>query len=290
MFLVLCLHASLVVAQGRLESEYKLAIPNDQVDEVWNYLQHTFGQAAVDLGGIQLHGKSATEIFIDRYFDVEDGRFSEAEISLRHRKRFVDGQLIKQLIQLKTPHSEDKVIRKEIKFEADDNKQTTDAHARHAFLKHLKYADKERMAYHLSPYDVRPDELQAALKLKQKRQRIYLSDEAGESFATLTLDEVQHASFPFQTFAELELELNEIRYTEADDQGRTEMEKVNSEIKNRLFGKFPMLKVDQRSKYRKMRELVSTGWGQYIYGNVEWLFLGSITMTAFVLFVKDHRS
>lgn len=274
--------------QGRLESEYKLDVPLDEVAAVWSHLQESYEKNALSISKMKLKGSSATEIFIDKYFDAADGRFAEEEISLRYRKRFKDGELIKELIQLKTPHSEDKVVRNEIKFEVARQKQYTDARSRHAFLQHLKNADEERMAYHLAPYAIRPEQLITALKLKQTRKRIYLSDAANESYATLTLDKVSHANFPFQSYAELELELNEIRYTQSDAQGREKMENLNAEIKQALFSKFPSLKVDQRSKYRKLREQIAGSLLSKIYEQAEWFFFGTITIVALFLFTKDQ--
>jgi len=193
---------------GRLESEYKLDIPKGEVASLWDMIKSDFGQESFQLDGVAFKGEASKEDFFDTYFDTEDGRFAEMEISLRYRKRFKDGILLKKLIQLKTPFSEDKVVRNEIKFEVDDDKKLSDLNSRHDFLKHVANSELDRLSYELASLKLRPEEIQQSLKLKQTRNRVYIKDEMGESIATITLDEVYNNTFPFQDYAELELELN----------------------------------------------------------------------------------
>ena len=272
----------------RQESEYKLDIPKDEVTSLWNFLQDNFGKETFHLAGLTLNGQPSTEVFIDKYFDISDGRFAAGEISLRHRKRFKDDVLLKQLIQLKTPYSEDKVIRNEIKFEVDKSKELHNVSRRHDLLQYIKPSDVERLAYHLAPLKIRPQEIEFSLKLMQKRNRIYISDFEGESIATVTLDEVKLSRFPFTAYAEVELELNEIRYTQAKAEEREKMTALNDILKSKLTENFPRLKVDQRSKYRKMKELVDTSSTAKIYDNSVWFFFGAITLLAATFFIKDQ--
>lgn len=273
---------------GRLESEYKLDVEDEDVTPLWNFIQSTYCVDDIKVHGIELNGEASEEIFIDNYFDLEDGRFSEMEISLRHRKRFKDDILLKELVQLKTPFSKDKVVRNEIKFDVKSDKSFTDISNRHPFLKLLSGSDRDRMSHHLTVYKVRPEQIQESLKLKQKRKRAYIKDKKGESVATITLDEVNNFNFPFQKYAELELELNEVRYTAADEEERSRMNSLNDAIKKQLSDKFPNLEVDQRSKYRKMKILIDGSKLSLIYGNVMWLFFGLVVGGSSILFIKDQ--
>lgn len=273
---------------GRLESEYKLDIPQSDVDALWALIQSTYAKEAINLNGLTLQGEVSVEDFFDTYFDLEDGRFAEMEIGLRYRKRFKDGVLLKKLIQLKTPYSEDKVVRNEIKFEVDDDKDITDLTVRHPFLKHIDGSEMDRLSYELAAFKIRPEEIQESLKLKQTRKRVYIKDELGESVATITLDEVNNSSFPYQEYAELELELNEVRYTLADDTEKERMTALNNEIKTQLLTTFPNLKVDQRSKYRKMKMMIDESRLSFVGENMSWVFLSGIVFISFSLFVKDN--
>ena len=273
---------------GRLESEYKLDIPQEDVSNLWDFVKSTYSKDSFNLAGISLSGEESIEIFIDHYFDLPDGRFSDAEISLRHRKRYKDDILLKELIQLKTPFSEDKVVRNEIKFDVKSKKKINDISNRHPLLKLMSASDQERMSFHLAKFKVRPEQVQESLKLKQTRKRIYIKDAEGESVATITLDEVSNFSFPFQDYAELELELNEIRYTNANELERSKMTELNNHIKSELATKFPRLEIDQRSKYRKMKLLIDNSKISYVYKNGMWLFFGVIISLSSFLFIKDH--
>lgn len=273
---------------ARLESEYKLDVQKEDVAPLWDFIESNYCVQEIVLDGMKLSGEASEEIFIDNYFDVEDGRFAEMEISLRYRKRFKDDVLLKELVQLKTPFSEDKVVRNEIKFDVKSNKNFNDLSNRHPFLKLLSGSDKERMSHHLAAYKVRPEQVQESLKLKQKRRRAYIKDERGESVATITLDEVNNFSFPYQKYAEVELELNELRYTAADEAEREKMNLLNQNIKSKLSQNFPSLKVDQRSKYRKMKILIDESKWSFLYENGMWLFFGLIVGGSSLLFIKDQ--
>lgn len=275
---------------GRLESEYKLDVPKQDAEELWLFVQSKYGKDNFIENDLELSGEESIEVFIDQYFDLADLSLAEAEVSLRHRKRYKDNVLLKELIQLKTPFSEDKVVRNEIKFEVDENKRYNDLSVRHPFLKLLGRTDTERMSFHLAPFKIRPEDIQESIKLKQIRSRIYIKDQTGESVATITLDKVNNFSFPYQEYTEVELELNEIRYTLADEQERAKMNALNEDIKNKLSQKFPNLKVDQRSKYRKMKELKDGDILSTLYENLMWICFGSIVGLSSVLFIKDQLS
>ncbi len=278
----------LVAQAGRLESEYKLDIPADEVQALWEYIQTTYALEKFSLAEMNLSGEQSVETFIDKYFDDSSGSFAQKEVSLRYRKRFKNGLLLKELVQFKTPYSTDKVVRNEIKFEVDGSKGLGDISQRHQFLKYFRKSDLDRLRFQLAQYDLRPEDIVPSVKLKQTRQRVYIKDDSGESVATITLDEVSHFNFPFQSYAELELELNEVRYTEATEAERASMLALNNLIKSELSQKFPNLKVDQRSKYRKMRVLVDESALSFAYKNSVWFFFGLISLLATFLFIKEQ--
>lgn len=286
--LIIIVTVNLSAQVGRLESEYKLDVPQAEVSQIWSHLQAIYSKKTMETFGMKLSGTQSVETFIDTYYDSPEMTFAEKEISLRHRKRFKNDLLLKELIQFKTPHSSDMVIRNEIKYEVTGKKGFSDLSSRHEFLKHLSKSDIEAFAFHLAPYGLRPNEIATSLKLKQKRSRVYLSDTNGESIATLTLDEVSNYSFPFQSYAELELELNEVRYTNAHESERSKMTALNEELKANLSEMFPNLQVDQRSKYHKMKLLVDSNKWSLLYEKMPWLIFAVITFIASFLFIKDQ--
>ena len=67
-----CIYAGEASAQARIESEYKIAVPQDQVAEVWAFLQTAFGKNELDILPQDCITQSAVETFYDIYFDDQD--------------------------------------------------------------------------------------------------------------------------------------------------------------------------------------------------------------------------
>ena len=164
---------------------------------------------------------------------------------MRLRKRFVADTLNKTLLQLKLPTADTTgVARQEIKFNPYKKVKSSDRKATHPFWRNVKPGDREEVQLLLGQLQVSGDDLAPEVKLKQIRRRAYVSQN-GLPFMTATLDRVQYFYFPYPEFTELELELNEILYTEADFDQRQAMESINQTIRDRLFLEFPDLQQDQ---------------------------------------------
>ena len=92
---------NLQAQDGRLENEFKLAIPNDEVNALWQFITSTFEKESFQIEGMNLNGSQSIEIFNDTYFDNQNKVLMYADIGLRYRKRYKDDVLIKELVQLK---------------------------------------------------------------------------------------------------------------------------------------------------------------------------------------------
>ncbi len=273
---------------GRLENEFKISVPEEDLEAVWEYVTTNFAKSNYNYGLHVLSGTTSIETFIDTYYDTPDYLFVTEEVSLRHRKRYKDKLLLKQLIQYKIPHSDDKLTRIEMKFPVVKNENQNKLASRHSFLKHLSNASKQKIEYQLARYRVKPKALQESLTLYQVRQRVYISDQQQESIATITLDEVKNSAFPFQKFVELELELNEIRYTNATIEEKQLMDKLNADIKEALFSNFPSLALDQRSKYNKMRALMDSSALTFSHDKIAWFLYGLIALLASYFWIREQ--
>jgi len=286
LFLLFLLAQGSFAQQGRLENEYKLSIPQEDVEDLWNYLQDEFCKDNLTISGHILKGVKSVEKFKDVYFDNEDLDLIRHNIGLRYRKRYKDGVLLKTLIQLKTPYSSDAVVRNEFKFEPV-HKKNTDIDARHPLLKYLDKSSLESLQFELSPYKLRPKNLSKSVNLEQVRSRIYLSDNQGVSVATLTLDEVTNYFFPYQTYAEMELEINEVRYTNAQESEKKMLVDINEYLKNSIQGKFLNLEIDQRPKYNKMKELIEASFLSKLRLYYMWIiFAGVLILVGYKFFKK----
>lgn len=276
------------IGQARIESEYKISVPNDQQEALWSFLQSTFVNNAEGILPENITTEVATELFYDTYFDDAKETLLGYQAGARYRERYVEDSLIKTLLQLKVP-TLDKlgIARTEHKFSPEDNFDINDRTGLHPFLKHLKSKDVNDVDLVLGQFGTSARNMQEALKLKQIRRRIYISDPQG-SLMTFTLDEVSAFHFPYTQFVELELELNEVRYTDADFEQKTTLEKMNAKAKEAIFARFDNIEQDQTPKYNKMHAALSSQPSAWIYNNLMYILLACISMCAITILLKNE--
>jgi len=154
------------------------------------------------------------------------------------------------------PDSKDGITRQEIKFEVSGKINQLDELSRNPVLKYIAPAERDFLRFTLHKFGVYIKDLREIVALTQKRERIYFSDEKG-SVATITLDKVSHNKFPFQKFTELEIEINEQRYTESDLAEKIYLENISKGLKFKVKKKFPQLIIDQTPKYNKLMALIN---------------------------------
>jgi len=263
----------------RIESEYKLAVPDSLIEDVALYLSDYFSGDFLMINRDSLQLEKAVEIFKDSYFDTRSGKLLEQQIGLRHRRRYLNAELINELVQLKLPDSEDGVQRQEIKFNVPTKINVLDEMSRKPLLKYVNPSDRDLLTFNLRKVAVSVDDLREIVKLTQIRDRIYFSDKKG-SVATVTLDKVKHASFPFQGFTELEIEINESRYTNANNIEKAYLENISEQLKLGITKEFPLLKIDQTPKYNKLMLLIQNDFLSKINNYFMWGVYGFIFLMA----------
>jgi len=249
----------------RIETEAKLTVPNDLAEEVWTWLSARYRDCSfLDRDGHRFRATFGDEHFIDRYFDTPDLAFLEAQSGARHRSRIVmegsaaakDGR---QLVQLKLNRNDVKALeRAEIKFPVDPEPGIDPAKDRR-LLALVDKDDRPALAERIAEFGADPAGLRPILTIEQNRRRVYISDQHG-AFATITLDKVTcHGWWQTLHWTEVELELNEIRYTEADAKARAAMNAINEAIQADLVAKFPAIRQDQTPKYNKGFAMLEAG-------------------------------
>ena len=274
--------------QARIESEYKISVPNEQQESLWSFLQSIFVNNAKGILPKNTSTEIATEVFYDTYFDDVQETLLGYQAGARYRERYVQDSLIKTLLQLKVPTLDELgIARKEHKFSPENKFDINDRTGLHPFLKHVKQKDVNDVDLILGQFGTSSRKMQESIKLKQVRRRIYISDPEG-ALMTFTLDEVSAFHFPYTQFVELELELNEVRYTDADFEGQSELEKINAKAKDVIFAQFQNIKQDQTPKYNKMHAALSTQPSAWIYNNLMYLLLGCISMCAITILIKNE--
>jgi len=244
----------------RIENEFKLFVPLDKIDEIWTYLTMRYlnlEQFFLKQYDVNFRTEFSTEYFTDTYYDNSTRDMLKNENGLRRRLRIMpespehkkNGRI---LIQLKLKRNKDLVTnRSEIKFPVD--KKYRGNVSKNISLWTLIKSDKYRKEFVERLKDLKIDyrTVRPMFDLHQERKRIYvyLGD---DPFATITLDTITVQKW-WKTvrFSEIEMELNEIKYSNADIVKRSNMQKVNNIIKNDLTDKFPYIKQDQLPKYNK---------------------------------------
>jgi hypothetical protein len=275
--------------QGRIESEFKLAVPPEIREELWTYLQVNFSKEKVAAIDERITTSSSQEIFIDVYFDNDEDILLENLAGVRYRKRYINNDLAKELVQIKLPSGDSSgVARIEQKYDFYKTKKKDDRKAMHPFWKYVRPKDRAAVDEQLAPYRLQGNDMKASIKVQQDRKRIYFQED-GEALLTITLDKVDYFYFPYPTYTEMELELNEVRYTNSDTAERERLEALNTNIKKGLLEAFPMLVQDQTPKYNKMHALVEKSMAAQIYQRLQYIIFGIIVLWALGLFVFRRK-
>ncbi len=243
----------------RIENEYKLTVPGELTEQVWEHLRARYENAETFFSEHDgaFRATFADELFFDQYFDTPELTVLKMDGGVRHRRRFIlDGNTRKhgrELVQVKLARPGDLAVnRTEIKFDTRSTRRIRDYGDAHPVLGLVKRSDRKEFRRVAANAGIDADALRPTLLLQQRRRRVYvLRNDA--PFATITLDEVSTTHW-WKTvrFTELEMELNEIGYTEADEAGRAMMQAVNDAMKRDLLETFPAIKQDQTPKYTKM--------------------------------------
>ena len=261
--LFVLLFTGFAFGESRLVSEFKLTVPDDQPDAIWSYLNEAYGPNGTMLTklGPGFTATFAIDEFVDRYFDTQELPLLKMRSGLRHRTRHIlegtnmekDGR---QLVQLKlSTEDESGVVREEDKYEVrDEPGKMNSAEERLPCVGLVKQHQRPLLVDRLKALSIQPENLREITVLLQTRRRAYISLD-GKAFATITLDNVLARSWIYIVeFNEMELELNEIAYTDADESTRQKMTELNALMKKDLFTRFPELKQDQTPKYNKSVE------------------------------------
>jgi hypothetical protein len=243
----------------RIENEAKLVVPQDQIEIVWTYLLNELVTDQTYIKSLDAGFNSYwyDEVFTDEYFDTPDLYLLAHESSIRHRLRFnlTDPEAEKngrELVQIKINDiSSNDQSRGELKFDIRDDGKTDDTDDLQPLIGLIKDSDRDDFKDVMSQINVDPYELQKILTLQQHRRSIYITYN-GDPFMSIRFDEVTSKMlWANYSHCEIEIELNEIPYTEGDEVQRESMESVKQEIMSHILQEFPDIALDLTPKYNK---------------------------------------
>lgn len=230
----------------RIEKEDKLTVPLEKAEEVWEFLRENYGENDWNL-----------EYFQDVYYDTSAFPLLSGAGSVRHRKRVnltnpADPKSGRDLVQIKVNEiSSDPLIRAEYKFNVRYPTEPQTAEDKHPLLGIVDPSQREDFKKRLREIGIVAEELKPVLSLDDTRRRIYIY-QGDEPFFSISLDHTTSSWLWAKTeFVEIEPELDEVTYTEADQKKRQLMEQSLSRMIADIHAKFPFVVQDLDPKYVK---------------------------------------
>jgi hypothetical protein len=244
-------------AVERVESEISIHVPEADVESVWQYLTRVYGKGSDEWpAGVDhrvLSARLSDESFVDHYFDTPGLSVLAAQNGVRWRIRDIPGapddpKDDRQLVQVKVTSGADTVTRGEYKFPV---KKSVLEHGASGGPPAELIRDKYRKPFRklVRAIGADPGRLDEVLRLYQRRRRVYFNDAKGPMM-TITLDQVTARRWWARApWNEMEVEIGEVRYTNASPAERTYMEGVRAAIRADLFAHFHTLYEDDLPKY-----------------------------------------
>jgi hypothetical protein len=243
----------------RIEQEDKITVPPDQAEAVWEFLHEHLIKDTTALKQLDPNFTSFyyVEDFTDTYYDTPELQMLAMQHGVRHRRRKNltnpnDRKSGRELMQLKLNNITDNPLdRGELKYTIEYPAKIKNAEDQHPLLGIVKPSHREDLKQQLVKLGVDPHAMRPILTIRDLRKRIYILHNK-KSFMSISLDfaasEMMWAKFKV---VEIEPELNEVAYTEADSATRARMEAIGAKISETLMAKFPDLKRELTPKYGK---------------------------------------
>jgi hypothetical protein len=243
----------------RIEQEDKISVPSDKAEEVWNFLYAHFIVDTTALKALdpRLTAYFNEEHFADTYFDTPTLQLYEMQSGVRHRKRenlsnANDRKSGRELMQIKVSNiSANSLERGEFKYKIHYPTQVKVAEDRHPMLGIIKPSQRDEFKTRLQNMGLDPYSMRPIVTVYDQRKRIYFQRDQ-KTLMSISFDQVKaELLWAKADFIEIEPELNEVAFTEADSATRVYMEETNARISALLKEKFPYLKSDLTPKYNK---------------------------------------
>jgi len=242
----------------RIEQEDKLLVPIDKVDEVWAFLKDRYVDDKEYLQKIDSLFTSYwnLEEFWDTYYDTPSLQLLNMKSGVRHRRRINhtdpdDKKSGRELMQIKLSNiSSNPLDRGEIKFKIEYPGEIKDPN-KYSMLAIVNSSQQEDFKQRLTQLGLDPYSMKPILTVHDMRSRIYIKRN-GNPFMSISLDRADSQLWWAKiSFVEIEPELNEIAYTDADKETQKYMEDVLGKIMNEIRVKFPYIERDLTPKYNK---------------------------------------
>lgn len=268
------------------EYQLKYRVPPAIADKLWTFIVRQYSKNSLKKLNPGFTAEAARETYVDIYFDDPSYILLRHEHSLRHRMVFTGKNIDQQFMQFKISADTRSYIRREFKFNLNNQPDKHAPDPDHPFLRLIRPSDRRLVDSVLAGNNIKSLNLRPVMEIRQHRQRLYLR-ERGNDLVYISLDHV-YAEAPEATFIELELAINEQVYTLASPAQKQRYHALLGLIQIDLLSKFPALEQDQLPKYNKMYNQQNGQPLRPYYFNLMWLFIG-LAIVAFSLFLYRTR-
>ena len=285
----------------RIEQEDKLLVPLELADEVWAFLKQRLVEDTAFVTSLDpsFTASWSEELFHDTYYDTPSMQLYAMQSGVRHRTRENlsnpnDVKSGRELMQIKLNDiSENVRERAEIKYDIEhptEKKSALDAHPLLGIVKpsHRGPFQKRLVDIGLDPLSMKP-----VLTVVDLRRRVYWKKN-GNAFMSISFDQARaDVWWAGAKFCEIEPELNEIGFTEADAATRAYMETVLDKVIAEIRARFPAITQDLTPKYNKSFDRIEAGGLPFFRTLVRfglqgkqgmYVFIGACAVLLFVIF------
>jgi hypothetical protein len=220
---------------------------------------NTYGKDPAALRALDptLTSTYGTEVFVDIYYDTPSLDLFARQCSVRHRQRVNltdpgDAKSGRELVQIKINAISDVAQqRAELKFKVERSARVKAQDDAHPVVGIIKPDQRNEFRARVRELGVNADSLQEIVTIEDTRRRLYISSR-GKPFMSISHDTVQSSLlWANLRIIEIEPELNEIAFTEANDDKRRHMRDIGNRISEALIARFPQIHRDLTPKYNK---------------------------------------
>jgi hypothetical protein len=243
----------------RIEQEEKLFVPMEIADEVLAFLKARYVDDKAHLAELDpaFTSSYADEDFTDVYYDTPSLQLLATQSGVRHRTRVnltnpEDRKSGRELMQIKVNQiSSNALERGEIKFAIEHLRRPVTPEDTHPMLGIVKKEHRDLFKKRLVDLGLDPQSMRVVLTVRDLRTRVYVMRD-GQPFMSVSFDQVRSNLLWAETrFVEIEPELNEIAFTDADPETRRYMESVLARIVAEIRAEFPQIQSNLTPKYCK---------------------------------------
>jgi hypothetical protein len=243
----------------RIEQEEKLLVPMEIADEVLAFLKRRYVEDTARLAELdpRFGASFQEEDFTDVYFDTPSLQLLALESGVRHRTRVnltnpEHRKSGRELMQLKYNNiSSNALERGEVKFAIERKRRPGNPEDAHPMLGIVQDSHRAPFKKRLVEWGLDPQAMRPILTVRDLRTRVYITKE-GQPFLSISFDQARSQLLWAEThFVEIEPELNEIAFTDADPEARRYMESILTAIVNDIRATYPQIQSNLHPKYNK---------------------------------------